>query len=343
MNFTKYDFLAAELPPEGRLATFRRRFHIWRSHKEVVLMGNQIDGYWYVPRAWRNYFLRFSQLRGLAPYVSDHIVIVFDRKRQRVHRLSLDHIGNQRIANNTDFLRQSHSIQRPFSHRFVARPPFYYSTETLIEGGVLRATGISGSHINEIIDAISPLYTAECRKRVFAPKAIIKRFSELEISETARPYTNKLDALVSKRLEHWSGQSLIWSTIHGDLVHRNVIEQSDGNYVFIDGDRSEYLFPEIDILTLVLFWQVHQRREQTRTLIPFINRSVNILEAARPHLNHFYKSQPAFKPNKQHEKLFQIILIYRIAMYGVHNFSHPNDQNKAKRLIEAAISAVERV
>lgn len=343
VNFNKYHFNAAQLPPEGRMAILRRRFHIWTHHHPVALMGNQQDGYWYVPRAWRNHFRRFPQLRGLAPYVSEHVVLVFDRKRERVHRLSLDELGNERIEKNAQFLRQTHSISRPFSHRLVNKGRLYYSTEALVDGAVMRAGGMSAGEIDSIVEAISPLYETDCKKRHFRPKDVVGRYKELSVPVSCQGLVTELSQLVYTRTEPWRGQSLVWSTIHGDLVHRNIIKQSDGNYVFIDGDRSEYLFPEIDIMLLVLFWDVHRSREQTRTLIPFINHAVNILELAQPHLDRFYKSQPVFRSNQPHAKLFQILLTYRIAMFGAHNFNHPSDQANAKRLLKAAISAIERM
>ena len=342
MNFSKHNFNAALLPPESRWAVIKRRFHIWTKHHSLAMMGNRFDGFWYVPRAWRNYF-RIRGIRRMVPYVSEHIVVGFDRKRELIYRLSLDKQGNQRILKNARFLRTAHELQRPYLHKLVKRGALYYSAERLIEGGVLRAAALEPDDLDDIIQAVSPLWLGSCTQRPFDPTAAIHHYSQLPLPEGCAPIAHELTKLVKDRLEHWRGQPLIWATIHGDLIHRNIIRQPDGLLVFIDGDRSEILFPEIDIIQLVLFWQIHRQHAQARTWTPFIEATSGLVGTIDPYLEYFYRSCPAFAENRPHLKLFQILHAYRLTMQSAAIFTNEQDHNQAVKILKAGLNTIERI
>ena len=344
-NFQKRDFAAISV--DGDLLAYvskgflrKMRFLWWCRLDHPNSWPIHLGGWRYLvaPLGWYRCIRRHVKVVGLTVRVSHHTVLVTDTVRGQLVRSSFNQLGNNSIDKNERFLTRSDSIPTPQLLESSQAGPYRFTREQLVDGRELGAHEVTSTVISGIIEAIAPLYQKTQSIMKFDPR------------EFVRPYRDSLEALPDDYYEPlgvfndrlcevmggFRGCEPRWSEIHGDLTYRNVL-QKDEEYFFIDGDRNEVLFPEIDAMLFTLYLNVFKQYTQPMDYNCYIEHFELLAgDGFRRVLDILYEKVPEFAGNHVYQRLMECVLLYRLVCLSLFNLLDPEDIVVGAQLLTAA-------
>ncbi len=328
-EYNKYDFY---------MRTYRKDFiSILRLFLNVTILhpahfpiyiGNHI--YLLVPPRWALQVLKQIKFSHCQVFISHHTVNLIDSQNRFVTRISFNSLGNLSIKINSEFLQlASHYVNVPSLLNKSYLGNYSFSVEAYINNKFSPSPiFISNNHLSKIIESISYLYNKTCIKKIFSLNFFFNSLND-KLNLLRNEYRKGhliLKKEIKRIISDYDGNSMVFSFIHGDLTYRNIIFKDSAHY-FIDGDRYELLFPEIDVMLLILDLHVYQHDPFPRSYDIYMYKFVEIcmnLDFENV-LDLLYVKAPKFRKNKEYLRLFKAILLYRIVVLSLLNLLADQD------------------
>lgn len=293
---------------------------IYKKNKNIVKSVTDYNRY-------KNFFSKHNiDLKNCNILAGTNVAIILDKRNSLIYRLSLNQFGRKWVMSNYQCLQSNLMDHIPKPCGLWVDADVALSAESFVSGTVLKASELTPDIIKRIFDQMYALYIRNVEKVNFDSDAwfnqynhYINKFNPLWVK-----YLNRLREGMQENSPLFHGsqrEEVVFSRIHGDLTFRNVLVNSE-ELNFIDFDRSEINFPEMDIFLFYLHhWTYQQSVVDYHTffsnIIGFISGALNF-----PGISNFYSICPAFKINQSFRREIAELFLYRMTVM-ILNASDP--------------------
>ncbi len=285
---------------------------------------------------YKNFFLEVGvDLKNCDKYFGVNIILLLDIDKSVVYRCSLNGLGYIAILKNYDFLQDLKVDNIPAPLGLWQKNGAVISAESLMQGNKLQVSDIDIEMTRKILKQLRPLYVKNIIKVNFDFENWAKKYNHF-LSYYNSLWIEKLAQIKEKIiknfrfLEDGKNREVINSDIHGDLTFRNIITNEEKLF-FLDFDRSEINFPELDIFLFCIDTLTYKKGTLTynsffNNIIDFINEKIDFHE-----IGIFYDLNKEFEANRQFDKHIKYLFLYRMLILILQVFDI-QDRQPAKLL-----------
>jgi len=284
--------------------------------------------------------------------VGTNTVVIVNNTTDIVYRIPLNKYASYGICRNYHFLVKYHnilSIPSAISLNNIGtiylNNKMFYSCESKLKSNMLLPNEINNKKITYIFYEISILYKTAQKSMIVNINDILDNYDYL-LMDFPQKWIDRL-FLIKYNIKNIIASfntdthfEVVYTKIHGDFTFRNILLNS--RIEFIDFDRSELNFPEIDLFLFLNILKTYKQCENPKYNLLFDNIFVFIdKKTICPQIDHFYELNKVFCKNKKILPIIKYCFFYRTLIYIILNFRFYDPEVEA--ILDKCFSKIKKI
>ena len=284
--------------------------------------------------------------------VGTNTVVIVNNTIDIVYRIPLNNYASSGIYNNYNFLvKYQNILSIPnaicLNHKGTRylNNKMFYSCESKLKSNILSANEINNEKIAFIFYEISIFYKITQKSMIVNINDIMDNYDSLLIDcpqkWIARLFVIKYN--IKNKIASFNTDThfeVIYTKIHGDFTFRNILVNS--RIEFIDFDRSEFNFPEIDLFLFLNILQTYKQCKKPNYNLLFDNIFDFILKnTVCNQVEKFYELNKAFRANKKILPIIKYCFFYRTLIHVILNFRFYDPEPDA--ILEKCLNKIKNI
>ncbi|MGA1980087.1 MAG: phosphotransferase [Sedimentisphaerales bacterium] len=206
------------------------------------------------------------------------------------------------------------------------------SAESLSEGAFLKTEDLTSNVISKLLRDLKEMYINNISRQPFDLKQEFGKYDYLfaYYPSSWKDAVSQIQTKIKKIILCTPPDGQICKTlIHGDLTSRNILK-SNGNITYVDFDRSEISYPEIDFYLFCVDLETHRDGQSTYELL--FNNIFKLMDGRLTLIDEidYYKIFPDFGANKSLIKEIKLLFLYRTLVLTLQYYT--NTTNVPRRI-----------